>query len=62
MTKKVAISTWCTDDYVDLIGLDKLHNKYFYYRLIGASFFHLLVYTSIQQSPHLCSHLINKMP
>ena len=26
MTKKVAISTWCTDDYVDLIGLDKLHN------------------------------------
>jgi len=32
MTKKVAISTWCTDDYVDLIGLDKLHNsiKYFH--------------------------------
>ena len=27
MTKKVAISTWCTDDYVDLIGLDKLHNS-----------------------------------
>jgi len=32
MTKKVAISTWCTDDYVDLIGIDKLHNsiKYFH--------------------------------
>ena len=27
MTKKVAISTWCTDDYVDLIGFDKLHNS-----------------------------------
>ena len=27
MTKKVAISTWCTDDYVDLIGLDRLHNS-----------------------------------
>ena len=32
MNKKIAISTWCTDDYVDLIGLDKLHNsiKYFH--------------------------------
>ena len=32
MDKKIAISTWCTDDYVDLLGLDKLQNsiKYFH--------------------------------
>ena len=32
MSKKIAISTWCTDDYVDLLGLDKLQNsiKYFH--------------------------------
>ena len=27
MSKKIAISTWCTDDYVDLLGLDKLQNS-----------------------------------
>ena len=32
MSKKILISTWCTDDYVDLIGLEKLQNsiKYFH--------------------------------
>ena len=32
MMKKIAISTWCTDDYVDYLGVDKLTNsiKYFH--------------------------------
>ena len=32
MSKKIAISTWCTDDYAELLGVDKLVNsiKYFH--------------------------------
>ena len=32
MMKKIAISTWCTDDYVDYLGVEKLTNsiKYFH--------------------------------
>ena len=32
MNKKIVISTWCTDDYVDYLGLEKLTNsiKYFH--------------------------------
>ena len=32
MNKKICISTWCTDDYRDLLGVEKLSNsiKYFH--------------------------------
>ena len=32
MSKKICISTWCTDDYKDLLGVEKLANsiKYFH--------------------------------
>lgn len=32
MTKKILISTWCTDDYADFLGVEKLTNsiKYFH--------------------------------
>ena len=32
MTKKILISTWCTDDYAELLGVEKLANsvKYFH--------------------------------
>lgn len=32
MTKKILISTWCTDDYAELLGVEKLVNsvKYFH--------------------------------
>ena len=51
MTKKVAISTWCTDDYVDLIGLDKLHNsiKHFHPEIDGGVTRHLFGLST----PHL---------
>ena len=29
--KKIAVTTWCTDDYVDYIGLDELRNSFKYF-------------------------------
>ena len=29
--KKIAVSTWVTDDYVDYIGLDELRNSFKYF-------------------------------
>ena len=26
--KKIAVTTWCTDDYIDYIGLDELRNSF----------------------------------
>ena len=31
MDKKILITTWCTDDYRDLVGLDKLMNSVQYF-------------------------------
>ena len=29
--KKIAVTTWCTDDYIDYIGLDELRNSFKYF-------------------------------
>jgi hypothetical protein len=31
MKKKIAATTWCTDDYIDIIGLDSLLNSFNYF-------------------------------
>lgn len=31
MTKKIAATTWCTDDYIDIVGLDSLLNSFNYF-------------------------------
>lgn len=31
MTKKIAATTWCTDDYIDIIGLDSVLNSFHHF-------------------------------